>query len=459
MEKNETERKALDKDFREKLRTLVLPIAFYQFMTATVSASDAFMLGSLEQASLSAVSLAGQITFVFGLFIATLTIGANILAAQYWGKKDKDTVEKIFGYVTGLSLIIATIFTLGALIFPEQLMQIFTTDATLIERGGEYLRLVAPSFLLMGIVEMYLCMFRNTDRTILSVKISCSIVVLDICLNAVMIYGLFGLPRMGIAGAAVSTVISRVVQLAWCVAVSLRGDTVRLRLRYLRGCSKVLKADFRQYTLPVLGNEIVWGGGVTAYSVIMGHLGTDAVAAFAIASTVRNLLACFAIGLSAGGGIMIGNLLGDKEFEKAKLYGGKLSRAAIAAGIITGLLAIASTPILFHIVELSESSKGYLVGMMLMSAYYLIGKHVNATLIGGIFCAGGDSKFGFKCDAITMWLVCVPLGAIAAFILDLPVLAVCFILYLDEMVKLPAVYKNYKKYNWIQNITKEENEL
>ena len=443
----------LKSDFNKKLMMLVLPIAFQQFMLATVSASDAIMLGMIDQNALSAVSLAGQIQFVFSLFLAAMTIGMSILVAQYWGKGEKETVEKIFAMVFKMTLLVSCVFVIGGTFFSKTLMRFFTSDEQLIVDGASYLVTVASSYLFCGMSQIILCILKNSGLATKSTVISSVTVLLNIFLNAVFIFGLLGMPAMGISGAAVATVISRLVELIWSFAVTLRKDHVRLRIAYLKQGEKHLKQAFWKYTMPVLGNEIVWGGGFTMYSVVMGHLGTDAVAANAIANIVKNLIACFCIGLGSGGSIMVGNELGAGHLERAKEYGTKLCRLAIMSGLVSGGLLLLISPLIVRFSSLTPQAKSYLMGMLAMCSYYLIGKSINGTTIGGIFCAGGDSKFGFVCDTITLWCVTVPLGFLAAFVFKWPVLVVYFIMSLDEIIKLPAVYKHYKKYRWVKDLT------
>ncbi|MDO4381081.1 MAG: MATE family efflux transporter [Clostridia bacterium] len=443
-------------DFSKKLVTLVLPIAFQQFMLALVSACDALMLGALTQDALSAVSLASQVTFVENLFLAAMTIGLSMFAAQYWGKKDEASVEKIFAYVMKITATVSFAFFLACLCIPNALMRIFTNEQSLIGGGAIYLRTVSPSFFLTGISQVYLCVLKNTNKAAKSSVISCASVIINIVLNAVLIFGLFGFPKLEIAGAALATVISRAVEVLWCILETAKKDRVKLKLPYILHDDKLLRHDFWKYTTPVLGNEIVWGVGFTMYSVIMGHLGTDAVAANSVANIVKNLVSCFCLGLGSGGGIIVGNELGAGRTETAIMYGRKLCKLSVVCGAISGLVLLALSPLILSVTDLSETATGYLKWMLVMCSYYMIGKSINGTTIAGIFCAGGDSKFGFLCDTVTMWCITVPLGFIAAFALKLPVLAVYFIVNLDEIVKLPAVYRHYIKYKWVKDLTKTE---
>lgn len=447
-----------DRDFNKKLMALIFPIAFQQFMLALVSASDAVMLGMISQDFMSAVSLATQVTFVENLFFAAMTIGLSMLAAQYWGKKDIPSVEQVFAYVLKITTAISMLFFLAALILPNALMHLFTNERQLIEGGAVYLRVVSLSYLLTGISQIYLCTLKNSSRAKIASIISSVSVVLNILLNAVFIFGLLGLPRMEIAGAAVATVISRIIEVLWCIMEATKNDRVKLRIRYIRKTDSFLRRSFWKYTTPVLANEIVWGVGFTMYSVIMGHLGSDAVAANSIANIVKNLVACFCLGLGSGGGIMVGNELGAGKLDTAKAYASKLCILSVLCGAVSGLVLLAASPLILHFSNLSEQAGIYLKWMLAMCSYYMIGKSINGTTISGIFCAGGDSKFGFLCDTVTIWCITVPLGLIAAFVLRLPVIVVYFIVNLDEIIKLPAVYRHYKKYKWVKDLTvREEN--
>ena len=447
------------KEFYRKLFALVLPLALQNLMTALVSASDALMLGLLDQSSLSSVSLATQVQFVLNLFYAALTIGATVLAAQYWGKGDKEAVERVLAIALKGSMAVSLVFFLAAFFCPQFLMQIFTDDPELIRLGLPYLRIVSWSYLFMGVSQIYLCIMKNSGRTMRSTAYGSSAVVLNLLLNTLLIFGLLGFPKMEIAGAALATTVSRAVELGLVLLENRKKDQVRIRMKYLREGSPVLRKDFVRYTSPVMANELVWGCGFTMFSVIMGHLGSDAVAANSIANIVKNIIACMCLGIGTGSGILVGNELGRGALDRAREYGGRLCRIAVAAGAVSGAVLLVCSPLVQLLaVSLSEQAHEYRRVMLMICAYYMVGKAVNSTVVAGIFCAGGDTKFGLLCDAVTMWVIIVPVGMLAAFVWKLPVLTVYFLLNLDEFVKLPAVYRHYKKYLWVRNLTKESGE-
>jgi putative MATE family efflux protein len=434
---------------------MVIPIAFQSLMTSAVSASDAVMLGFLNQHALSAVSLAGQITFVLNLFITVLTQGTTLLAAQYWGTENRKVVEMVIALAIKCSLCITAIFMIGAVFFSGQLMRIFTNDPLLIGYGIEYLQIVGFSYILTGFSQMYLCIMKNTGKTAKSTVIGSSAMVLNLLLNTVLIFGFLGFPALGIKGAAISTVIATLTQTVWVLIESKKLNSIKIRLVYLIRIDTALQKDFAKYTMPIVGNYMFWGCGVTMYSVIMGHLGSDAIAANSIANIVRNLITCVSKGIGTAGAILVGYELGKNKIKIAILYAKRSTIFSAACGVCSGLVILMIRPAILNFSGFSPVASTYLSGMLLICAYYVVPGAINNTVIGGIFCAGGKSKFGLICDAIVIWLVIIPLSCLAAFYWQFPVTAVYAILCLDECVKVPIVFWYFRRYSWTQNITRQ----
>ncbi|MCI6714064.1 MAG: MATE family efflux transporter, partial [Lachnospiraceae bacterium] len=278
---------------------------------------------------------------------------------------------------------------------------------------------------------------------------------LNILLNAVFIFGLFGAPKLGATGVAIATATSRVVELIGCILVSLFSKDLKLKLSYMFIRNKTLFKDFLKLSLPALGNDVSWSVAFSMYSVILGHLGTDAVAANSLVTVVRNFGTVLCFGTASAGGILLGNVMGENDMERAKVYASKILRLTIITGAIGGVLILAATPFVLHFADLSDTAMHYLKYMLYINSYYVMGAAVNTTLIAGVFRAGGDSRFGLICDTVDMWCYAVPLGFIAAFVLKLPVLVVYFLLCTDEFVKWPWVIKHYLSKKWLKNITRD----
>ncbi len=443
--------------FGDKILKLALPITAQQFMLALVSACDAFMLGGLNQTSLSAVSLASQITFVFNLILAALTIGENMFVAQYYGKKDFDGLRKSAGLVLKYVAVASVLFLIATLFAPELLMRLFTNDVSLIECGIKYLKMIGLSYVFSGMLQVLQGILKNCGYVGKCTIVSVVVVVSNIILNAVLIYGYLGFPRMEITGAALATVIANGIGLVMAICILHSKRELCIGMADITNKDAFITHTFWKHVFPVLLNELVWGGGFTMYSVILGHLGSDAVAANSIANITKNLLICVCTGFGHGGSIIIGNLLGEGNLSEARQSGNILCKIAVFSGCLTGAVLLLLTPVILHFVNLTDTATEYLKYMLFISSYYVIGKSINSMTIGGIFPAGGDTKFGLHCDAVTMWCFAVPLGCIAAFVLKLPVLMVYFVLNLDELVKLPAVFKHYRRYEWLKNLTGTEN--
>lgn len=278
---------------------------------------------------------------------------------------------------------------------------------------------------------------------------------LNIFLNAVFIFGLFGAPKLGARGVAIATAASRVIELIGCMIVSLLNQDIKLNPSYMFLRNQMLFKDFVRLSLPAAGNDVAWSVAFSMYSVILGHLGSDAVAANSFVVVVRNFGTVLCFGTASAGGILLGNVMGAGDMEHARDYASKLMKLTVITGAIGGALVLAVTPFVLYFADLSDTAMHYLKYMLLINTYYIMGAAVNTTLIAGVFRAGGDSRFGLICDTIDMWCYAVPLGFIAAFVFKLPVLVVYFLLCTDEFVKWPWVIKHYRSGKWLKNITRE----
>ena len=441
--------------FYKDMFRLALPIVIQNLITTAVSSADVIMLGWVSQTALSAGSLASQIMFILNLVYSGIASGVIMLAAQYWGKQDTETIERIMGIGMRLSILISSLFFVLACFFPRLLMVIFTSDQELITAGIPYLRIVGISYLFMSISQVYLCTMRSIERVIFATATNASALGLNIVLNAVFIFGLFGLPKMGIVGVAMATTIARGVELAICLLDACRFKTIRFRPKTIIERHKLLFQDFIRYSLPAFGNEVSWGVAFSMYSVIMGHLGSDMVAANAVVIVARNLGTVVCFGLANAGAILLGKSIGAGFMDTVKEDSTRFCKITFLSGIAGGIIIFLLRPLFMNMADLTPTAQGYLSTMLYINMYYLLGQAMNTTVICGIFRSGGDSRWGFLCDFIDMWLFAVPLGFISAFLLKLPPMWVYFLICLDEFVKMPFIYRHYKSYKWLQNITRD----
>lgn len=441
--------------FYHQIFKLVLPIVIQNLLSAAVSSADVVMLNSVGQSAISAVSLAAQYASVLFMVFYGLGTGATILCAQYYGKGDLQAIQVVEGIALRFSLLISLVFAGAVLLVPEGLMRVFTNDTELITIGASYLRCMSVSYLCWGITEVYLAVLRSIGRVVISTAMNVLAFSLNIFLNAVFIFGLFGAPKLGAMGVAIATSASRFIELIACLIVSFLSKDIKLDFRYLFVRNKMLFSDFVKLSLPALGNDISWSVAFSMYSVIIGHLGTDAVAANSFVVVVRNFGTILCYGMGSAGGILLGNIIGENRLEEAEDGAKKVMKLTVITGAIGGLIILAAMPFVLKYAALSEQAMHYLKYMLLINVYYVMGTAVNTTLIAGVFRAGGDSRFGFICDTIDMWCYAVPLGFFAAFVLKLPVMWVYFLLCTDEFVKWPWVIKHYRSRKWLNNITRE----
>lgn len=443
-----------DKLFMSKLWTLTLPLAVQSLLSASVAAADALMLGNLDQNSMSAVSLATQIQFIQFMLLYSFTGAAVVLGAQYWGKKDIKSIDSVFGVAIRLSIAISIITFVGCVFFPRYLMLVYTNEEVLIEIGIKYLKIAGWSYLVTGISQCYLNLMKISDHTNKCALISGSAVVINIVLNAFFIFGLVGFDKMGAEGAALATLISRIIELVWAVGCSYKKDYLRPTFYGLLHRDVLICTDYYKIMGPLLGASIVWACGFSSYSAFMGHLGTDAAAANSVSAVIRDLLCCLCNGLCVGGGIIIGNELGAGRLDTGKLYGERLFKMSFIIGFACTLIMIALIPLIMNFVKLTDEASYLLRGMMLIMALYMIGRCVNTITINGIFDSGGDTIFDLYSLIVTMWCVAVPLAALGTFVFHWNPLVVYACTCLDEVGKIPWVYIRFKKYIWVKDLTR-----
>ena len=445
------------KAFYRNLVAVVFPMAVQNLLSSLVSASDTLMLGFLNQESLSAISLASQVSVIHHILLFGLVSGTAVLAAQYWGKGDARAVEKVLGITLRYTLAGSAVISALALLVPGLLMRLFTDDARLIELGVPYLRVISAGYLFSSVSQTYLTVMKTTDRVRRSAVFASSTLALNIALNALLIFGLFGLPKLGIAGAALATSVSRAVELMLCLTENRRQGVVKIRITDIIGRSPVLHRDFWHYTTPLLANMMIWAFAMSTYAAILGHLGSDAVAAHSIGNIVKNVIDCVGGGVGIGSSIILGHTLGRGELDRARRDAARFVRISVILGAAAGLVILAGTPLVLRAAHtLTDQARYYLKYMLFICSYYMIGRTVNTTFYNGIFTAGGDTRFGFWSDLVNLWCVIIPAGFIAAYVLKLPVLAVYFILYLDEFTKMPVVVRHYQKRQWLRNITRDD---
>lgn len=448
------EKKSERKEFFSSLVNLCAPIAGQNLITAAVNSADVIMLGFVGQTAIAASSLAGNIVFILIMVLTGLSSGLVMLCAQYWGKKDLESIRTLLGIALRISVSVGTVLCLTALFFPSFLMKIFTSEPQLIETGCVYLRAVAISYFCMSVSQVFQAAFKSVEKIKVVTIITITSLLLNIVLNAVFIFGLFGAPKLGIFGVGLATTIARAIELIVCLIYAKSQKEFKFSLSCIFRFNKLLTKDFIHYSAPALGNEIVWGAAFSMYSVILGHLGEDIVAANSVINVVRNLATVVCFGMAYGGAVILGKQMGGGELGKAERNAKRLIISTIVSGAAGSILFLSLKPVFPFIAELTEGAALLRDKMLLVQAFSIVGASVNTVFICGVFRSGGDAKFGFIADSICMWGFSVPLGLLNAFVFKLSPIVVYIILFLDEYWKMPFVIAHYFKKGWIKNITR-----
>lgn len=440
---------------------LAFPIMIQNLISTLVNSADTIMLGYVSQTAMAASSLANQYTFVLFCFYYGLGIGTSVLCAQYFGKGDKQTVERIIGLAARVAILISLLFFVFSFFAPEAIMKIFTDSPQTIKEGAAYLKVLSFSFVFMGFSQVFVSALRSVGKIVFPSALYVVSLLVNVMMNAAFIFGLFGLPRLGVVGVALGTVSARAVEVILCFAYSAAGKDIKFRLKNLFRRSGVLFKDFLKISAPSVVNDLMWGMAATTCTAILGHIGDDMVAANAVAVMVVNMGAIVCRGFSNATTIIVSQTLGENRMEDTKVYAKRILWLTVIVSLLGCCVILAIRPFMvqFYRDKLTETAIYYLGIIMIMTTWRLVGEGINTCLICGCFRGGGDAKFGMVVDTVFMWGVSVPLMAIAAYVLKLPPVWVYFVMTLDEFEKMPVVFAHYFKFKWMKNITRDQKEL
>lgn len=449
------------KEFLRLAVKLAMPIMIQNLISTLVNSADTIMLGYVSQTAMSASSLANEYTFVLYCFYFGLAAGTSVLCAQYWGKGDRQAIERIIGLATRLTVLISSAFFAVSFFFPGAIMALFTDSAETARIGIQYLQVISFSFVFMGFSQIFLSALRSMGKIVFpSITYIVSLLV-NVILNAVFIFGLFGMPQLGVVGVALGTVIARVTETVMCLVYSMFNRDVRIRVKYIFTGGGVLLKDFLKISAPSVANDAVWGLAASAFAAILGHIGDDMVAANAVAVMVVNIGAIACRGFANATTIIVSQALGSGNTDAAKCYASRMLKITIAVSLAGCAVMLLIRPLMlaFYADKLTETALSYLGTIMIMTTWRLLGEGINTCLICGCFRGGGDSRFGMILDTVFMWGLAVPAMAAAAYLFRLPPIWVYFVMTLDEFEKMPVVFIHFYKYKWLKNITRDASEL
>lgn len=444
-----------DKSFYLSLIALVVPMAFQDLLKHGLNLVDNVMVGMLSEVELSSVNLANQPFFLFSMMIFGLVSGGTVLISQYYGKNDFNAINKIISITFAIALSFTFIFAFTILLFPRFIMQIFTNEEAVIFYGIKYLRIVGWTYLLFGISNTFVLILRSIRLIQATLIINTIAFCLNVILDWTLIFGNLGLPRLGIEGAALATLIARIFETSTIIFYINHCDKrIKIRIKNLFHLDKILFKDFIHYGFPVFINEFIWGVGIVIFSVVLGRLGTLAIAASSITSSVEQFVSVFLYSTANATCIIVGNAVGANKKDYAKQCSNTLLILSIILGFVMGItLFLLRSPII-SLYNIEAATKNLAMQFMSIASILILIDSIGLVSIVGILRGGGDTKFAMYVDVLSLWLVSIPFGIIFAFVLHLPLVIVFIALRLDVIVKAIFCLFRLRNDKWITNVTR-----
>lgn len=445
-----------DKTFLKHAFSIILPVALQLLTTTVTNMMDTMMIGSLGTATISAVGLANKYFFVFALLMFGINSGSGILNAQFFGNKDYFHIRKTFGLCVIIALTAAFSFLSFAFFSPEKVMHIFTDSAEASAIGREYLTAVCFTYPLFGLTSLLVMVLRSMKKVRIPVITSLISVSINVFLNYTLIFGHFGAPAMGVRGAALATIIARVVELAALVYYAfIKSDELRGKFTDFIGWESTFIKSFVKNSVPVIANELFWGLGTTLYFVAYGHMGDAAVAAVTISTTFTDILCTVGNGMSSATAVLLGNEMGAGRLEKADDYGKKLIALAVMLSVLCGSLFFMLRDPLLSLYDVTEEVRANAKACMTIFTAYIPSIYVNLVIVVGVLRSGGDTRMCFVIDTSGVWLLAVPVAFLGSMVWNLPVSAVYAMVTFEEFYKAIIALLRYRKKKWLKNLAVE----
>lgn len=445
-----------DKDFYKKLIYIGLPISLQNLISSSLNMVDTVMIGQLGETSIAAVGIANQLFFFFALLLFGLNSGSAIFISQYWGKRDIKNIRRVLGFAIGSGVSISLIFTLAALIIPKEILSLFTNDPTVIELGSQYLVIICFSYIITAITFSYSFASRSIGKAKLPMIVSATSLVLNTLLNYILIFGNFGFPSLGVRGAAIGTLIARIVELVFLLSVIYsKGFVLNAKIKEMFNLSKEFIVKILKTTTPVILNEAFWSLGTITYSAVYGRISTEAFASVQISNTVQQVFMVVSMGIGSACSVMIGNSIGAGKENLAEDYAKRFSIITPITGVIIGVMIVAFSPIILSFFDVSDIVRSNVEKILIVFAIFMAFKVFNTTLVVGILRGGGDTTFSLFLEAGSVWIIGVPLAIIGGHVLHLDVYWVVALVSLEEVVKAIVGIPRVISKKWVKNVIED----
>ncbi len=448
-----------DREYFRLLVKLALPIALQSLIASALNMVGVIMIGQLGETSVAAVGLANQVWFLLNLLLFGIVSGCAMFVAQLWGKKDIPNVRRVLGLAVKLGMIAALFFWTLGMFFPGAVLRLYTNDTAVIELGSQYLRIFGWSYGFYAISAAYGVSLRSTGYVRLPLIVSTAALGLNILIAYPFIFGweAVGLPALGVNGAAIAGLIARLLECAAMLGVVYwdRLNPSAASLRDLLELDFKFMASVLKPVLPVIANEFLWSMGITTYSAIYAHIGTSAIAAINIVSTIDQLAFVVFLGIGTATAILVGNLIGQGENEKAYRYAGRSLGLQITGASLMGLLVYLFAGNVFQLFKVSPEVIADARNILTILALGLSVRSANHVIVIGILRSGGDTRFSLVLDGFVIWLVGVPVTAAGAFLFHLPIHLVYALTLSEEITKFVAGLVRYFSRKWINDLTQK----
>ena len=445
-----------DKSFYSSLVKLAIPIALQNAVTFAVNFADNLMIGSLGDSAISGVYVGNQLQTLLQMFIGGIEGAILILAAQYWGKRDTGTIKKIVATGVHFAVVIGILISLVAVLFPSYVMAFFIQDASVIEMGTPYVRIVGMSYLFFCISQVMVASMRAVETAKIGLYVSFMTLGVNIVLNYILIFGKLGLPALGVTGAAIATLISRILEAAVMVVyVRCVDKKLKLRFRDLLKSDRRIVHDFVKYGLPLMGGQIVWSVNMLAQTWIFGRFDGSVMTATSITGQLHNMMYIAMNGLSSAVGIITGKTVGAGRLDKIREYSRTTQVIFVGVGLLSGLAVhLLRDPFIALYTDASPEAVAYSRQFINVISISIIGTCYQAACLFGLVKSGGDISFVFKNDTIFVFCVVLPSGLLATF-LGAPAWVVYACLKSDQILKCFVALVKINKYNWMKNLTRD----
>ena len=433
---------------------LCLPIVLQNVISLGVNLADNMMLGRYAESSLSGVTAINQIQFFYQCMLGGIGDGCIIFGAQFWGRKDIDSIKKVSSIAMRCGLVIMIVLFIAVSAFPAQIIGLFTPDAEIIAEGMKYLNIIRFTYPFFCITQMLLVMLRSVETVKIAFYLSVSTLVINCGINYVLIFGNFGAPRMGVEGAAIGTLAARIIEFIIILVFVFRIDTkIRIRLRDFLYFDKVLFKGYLMVAIPTFAAAAMWGANTAIQTAILGNLSKSALAANSMASNLFMIVKTMAQGSAAATNVIIGKTIGEGDLKKVRQYTKYLQIIFVFIGIISAVILFALTEPVLSLYSFSDESRSYARSFLHILYVVILGMSYQMPTNFGIIKGGGDTKYALTVDVIGIWCLVIPLSFIAAFVFHASPNTVVWCLNLDQLFKCIPAYIKCNHGHWIFTMT------